>query len=73
MTNNAHDDKDDAAHAETMNHGKSSQKKGGSSRDKKRSKTNAQGKSGGRGRGGTKSGETVDQQPDQQDAWISRV
>jgi hypothetical protein len=34
MMNNTCDDKDDTAYAETMNDGKSSQKEGGSSRDK---------------------------------------
>jgi len=36
MMNNTHDDKDDTAYAETMNHSKSSQKKGGSTAGQKK-------------------------------------
>ena len=61
MMNDTYDDKDDTAYAETMNHGKSSQKKGESSRDKKRSGSDAQRKSGGRDRGGSKSGKNSTQ------------
>ena len=61
MMNDTHDDKDDTAYAETMNHSKSSQKKGESSRDKKRSGSDAQRKSGGRDRGGSKSGKNSTQ------------
>ena len=59
--NDTYDDKDDTAYTETMNHGKSSQKKGESSRDKKRSGSDAQRKSGGRDRGGSKSGKNSTQ------------
>ena len=61
MMNDTYDDKDDTAYTETMNHGKSSQKKGESSRDKKRSGSDAQRKSGGRDRGGSKSGKNSTQ------------
>jgi len=47
MMKNTCDDKDDTAYAGTMKRSKSNQKEGGSSRDKKRSETDAQRKSGG--------------------------
>jgi len=61
MMKNTYDDKDDTAYAGTMKRSKSNQKEGGISRDKKRSETDVQRKSGGRDRGGTKPEKTSTQ------------